>query len=358
MIMRQLSQIYLLSLLIITASGCTTIRYYTQAADGQIRLLIQAQPFDSVLQDPATGAALEDALTTAVAVREFARTELALPVAGSFHHFVDLDRPYVVLNLVAVPEFSLQPHQWCYPVVGCQSYRGYFDPELARREQASFRDRGYDTLLAGVTAYSTLGWFDDPLHTGFTRLPEDRMAALIIHELSHQVVYVAGDTAFNESYATAVELEGLRRWLDSRGDPEGYGQALARIRQRQQTLALVESVVPELEALYRQEGELAADTLRARKGELLERLREAYMALAGSWDQPGPFGAAPEALSNAHLALFRQYHQYVPGFRQLLRDHQQDFARFHDAVRNLAQQPPQVRTATLLALGQRFDEDL
>lgn len=356
--MKQLSQIYLLSLLIITLSGCSSIRYYTQAASGQMSLLMAARPVDAVLRDPATGADLRVALSTAIEVREFARERLALPVEGSFRDFVALDRPHVVVNLVAVPEFSLQPHQWCYPIVGCQSYRGYFDPSQARAEQQQFEDRGYDTLLAGVSAYSTLGWFDDPLHSGFTRLPPDRMAALIIHELSHQVVYVGGDTAFNESYATAVELEGLRLWLEDRGDRDDFAEALARLRQRNQTLALVESALPALEAIYQHQETLPTPELRARKQAVLADLRAAYLELSRDWSAPGPFGSAPEQLSNAHLALFRQYHQYVPGFRQLLRDLDYDFHRYHQAVRELAGQPAELRTATLVALGQRFDEHL
>ncbi|MDX1633545.1 MAG: aminopeptidase [Marinobacter sp.] len=356
--MKQLSQIYLISLLIITVSGCSGIRYYTQAAGGQMTLLMDARPIPAVVRDPATDDELRQALITAVEVREFAREHLALPVAGSFREFVALERPHVVVNLVAVPEFSLQPHQWCYPVVGCQSYRGYFDLQLARAEQRRFEALGYDTLLAGVSAYSTLGWFDDPLHTGFTTLPPDRMAALIIHELSHQVVYVGGDTAFNESYATAVELEGLRLWLQIRGEPEDFAKAMARLEYREQTLALVESALPKLRALYQQQADLPVAELRARKQALLDQLREDYLALARSWPVPGPFGAALEALSNAHLALFRQYHQYVPGFRQLLRDHDHDFGRFHRAVRALAKQPAERRSAALVALGQRFDEHL
>lgn len=356
--MKQLSQIYLVSLLIIALSGCSSIRYYTQAASGQMTLIMAARPVEAVLRDPATEADLRQALTEAVAVREFAQQQLALPVAGSFREFVALDRPHVVVNLVAAPEFSLQPHQWCYPVVGCQSYRGYFDPQDARAEQREFETRGYDTMLAGVSAYSTLGWFDDPLHSGFTGLPPDRMAALIIHELSHQVVYVGGDTAFNESYATAVELEGLRLWLDTRGESEDFARAQARLSHRDQTLALVEAALPALEALYQQQESLPEVELRARKQALLENLRADYLALSRDWSAPGPFGSAPPPLSNAHLALFRQYHQYVPGFRQLLRDHDHDFQRFHRAVRALAARPVEQRTAALVALGQRFDEHL
>ncbi|WP_404365318.1 aminopeptidase [Marinobacter sp.] len=356
--MKQLNQICLLSLLFILMSGCTSIRYYSQAVGGQISLLMAGEPIPELVADPATSSGLRESLITAVDVREFARYRLALPVGGSFQDYVELDRPWVVLNLVAVPEFSLEPHHWCYPVIGCQAYRGYFRPDYARAEQRQFDARGYDTFLGGVTAYSTLGWFDDPLHSGFTRLSTDRMAALIIHELSHQVVYVAGDTAFNESYATAVELEGLKLWLDRKGKQADFRPALDRLKQRNQTLALVEGTVAELEALYARQDSLNTETLRARKEAILEDLTRQYRRLAADWHDPGPFGRNPESLNNAHLALFRQYNQYVPGFRQLFREHNRDFAAFHEAVIRLSELPEADRQQRLLDSGKRFDEHL
>ncbi len=348
----------LLVLAITALSGCTSLRYYSQAISGQAALMWSAQPVESVLEDPATPEALRDKLKTAGTALKFAEEHLALPVGRAYSEYVAFERPYVVVNLVAVPEFSLAPHQWCYPIVGCQSYRGYFNLEDAQREQAEFIAEDYDTFIGGVTAYSTLGWFDDPLHPGFTRLPDDRMVALLFHELSHRVVYMEGDTAFNESFATAVELEGLRLWLEQHNQPQRFQQALVRLHQRGQTLALVAEASSRLDALYDQRNEISLEQLRADKTYIMNQLRDDYLTLSADWALAGPFGREPPPFNNAHLALFRQYNQYVPAFRQLLREHDFRFAEFYQAVEALAKQANEARQQQLRALAQRFDEHL
>lgn len=331
--------------------GCSSLRYYQQAVAGQLDLMWSARPVREVIADPDTDPALRQRLEQTQAVRRFARDQLALPVGDAYRDFVALDRPYVVVNVVAVPEFSLQPHQWCYPVVGCQAYRGYFDPQMARAEARTFRDQGFDTLVSGVTAYSTLGWFDDPLHNGFTRLPSERMAALLFHELAHRVVYVAGDTAFNESFATAVELAGLELWLSRQGEQARFQATLARLERRDQTLALVAAASEQLQALYQSEDPLPPEQLRQHKARILSELRQTYLAKTREWHAPGPFGLSPPVFNNAHLALFRQYNQYLPAFRQLLREHDHRFADFYEAVKALATQPPAQRQHRLHALA-------
>ncbi|KPQ02857.1 aminopeptidase [Marinobacter sp. HL-58] len=356
--MTQLSQIYLVMLLITTLSGCTTLGYYSQAVSGHLSLMMSTQPVTELLNAPSTPSRLQQKLSVANDAREFAADRLALPVGEAFSSYAELGRPWVVVNLVAVPEFSLQAHRWCYPVIGCQSYRGYYQLEKARKEEQSFIDNGYDTFIGGVTAYSTLGWFDDPLHTGFTSLSDNRMVALMFHELAHRVVYINDDTAFNESFATAVELEGLRLWLKQRGDREGFHRALARLRQRNQTLALVETASKQLEALYEQQDTLPASELRQRKSRVFRQLEDDYRTLSEDWEQAGPFGEDPGNLNNANLALFSQYNQHVPAFRQLIRESDNDFSAFYKAVEALSEQPEESRRRTLAELGQRFDEDL
>ncbi|MCH8497967.1 MAG: aminopeptidase [Marinobacter sp.] len=353
--MRKFSWLLLFSLLLASLSGCSTTAYYYQAAKGQFGLLKARQPVDSLLAQADLDRELRQQLETAKAVRTFAEQQLHLPVGGSFRHYVALDRPWVLVNLVVVPEFSLTPHTWCYPIVGCQAYRGYFDLAMAERAAESFRAKNFDVLVAGVTAYSTLGWFNDPLHSGFTRLPEDRMVALMIHELSHQLIYIRGDTTFNESFATAVELEGLKRWLDAHGDSRGFVEALQRLTQREITLALVRHASARLQDLY-ELPDLGDEDRRAAKTVILKQLQADYDGLARHWPQPGPFGRQAPDLSNAHLALFQQYNTFVPGFRQLLREHDGDFPRFYDAVRALGRQPKAARHAALHALNERFDE--
>lgn len=356
--MTQLSQIYTLLLLVTVLPGCTTIGYYSQAISGHVSLMWSAQPVDDLLDNPDTGAALADKLILAREARVFAKNRLALPVGDAFTEYTKLDRPWVVVNLVAAPEFSLTPRQWCYPVAGCQAYRGYFNLDDARSEQQTLNARGYDTFIGGVTAYSTLGWFDDPLHSGFTNLPDDRMVALMFHELSHRVVYVDEDTAFNESFATAVELEGLRLWLEDRGDSQPFDAALKRLEQRNKTLALVEDTVVALEQLYQRKETVPEAELRQQKQRLMAVLIERYNTLAARWREPGPFGDSVATLNNANLALFRQYNQYVPGFRQLLREHEYRFTEFFEQVRTLSGQDSEQRTRALSALSERFDEHL
>lgn len=332
--------------------------YYTQAISGHVSLMMRSEPVDEVLLQPDTPPELSQALSVAQAARLFAEQTLKLPVGGAFSSFVPLEHPWVVVNLIAAPEFSLTPKQWCYPFVDCQAYRGYFDLAKAKQAQKQFDDNGYDTFIGAVTAYSTLGWFDDPLHTGFTNLSEDRMVALMFHELAHRVVYLKGDTAFNESFATAVELEGLRLWLEREGQPEAFERALLRLEHRNQTLELVGETSKVLRRLYQQRNALELDQLRLRKQQTLDDLADQYAALSSNYPEPGPFGSAPVQLNNAKLALFQQYNQYVPAFRQLLKDSGYEFNRFYEAVSRLSEQPEAERGDTLNALSKRFHEHL
>ena len=356
--MKQLSQIYLLLLLVTMLNGCSTIGYYSQAVSGHLSLMMAGEPVEKVFSDNTTPVALREKLATAQQARQFAAQQLALPVGDAFSDYVHLDRPWVVVNLVAVPEFSLEPHRWCYPVLGCQAYRGYYSLADARAEETQFRNKGFDTFIGGVTAYSTLGWFDDPLHTGFTRLAEDRMVALMFHELAHRVVYIADDTAFNESFATAVELEGLRLWLSEQGKPGQFREALGRLGRRNQTLALVEDFSARLAALYAQQDHLSVQHLRNRKAAIYADLTLAYQEMSAEWPEPGPFGQVPVSLNNANLALFRQYNQHVPAFRQMLRNADYDFSSFYKAVEALSEKPEPQRSEHLAALSERFEEHL
>ncbi|MGO1460845.1 MAG: aminopeptidase [Marinobacter sp.] len=355
--MTQLSQIYTVLLLIPLLSGCTTFSYYTQAVRGHLALTMAGKPVDAFIASEDTRPDLRNKLMLSRQARRFADSRLALDPGDAFTEYVVLDHPWVVVNLVAVPEFSLKPYQWCYPVLGCQAYRGYFHLEDAQAEAQRFRAGGYDTFIGAVTAYSTLGWFDDPLHSGFTNLDDDRMVALMFHELAHQVLYMAGDTTFNESFATAVELEGLRLWLAHQGDPSAFQQALARLKQRSQIYDLVADTSAKLSQLYQQQGVLSEDCLRERKGLIFEALNIAYGNLLDA-HQKQPPGTAQVAFNNARIALFSQYNQHVPAFRQLLKQSSYDFRAFYQAAETLSRQPEEQRQKTLQDLSERFEKDL
>ncbi len=307
--------------------GC----YYAHLAEGQLELASRSEPIARVLADPATNPALRHKLERALDARAFASRELGLPDNGSYTTYADLGRPYVVWNVFAAAEFSVQPKQECFPFTGCVSYRGFYSEADARRHAAKLRDQGYDVYVGGVPAYSTLGWFDDPLLSTMGG-GEDAIAGTIFHELAHQVAFADGDTAFNESYATFVEQEGLRRYLE--GAPELARQAQRRLQWEAEYRALMLAGRARLEALY-----AGGDTdvvKRERKRAEFARLREEYLALRRAWrGDDGDDGWLAEP-NNAQLLPFGLYHRWVPAFERLFAQHGGDWAAFHRAVGKLA----------------------
>lgn len=339
--------------------GCSA-EYYWQSAAGQLDLVARAKPVSEVIastSDPK----LKGRLERARAIRAFASSELGLPDNGSYRRYVDLGRPYVVWNVFAAPELSLAAHEWCFPVVGCVAYRGYFHEADARSEAARLAAQGFDVHVGGVPAYSTLGWFDDPLLSSFIRFPDIELARLVFHELAHQLVYVPGDTAFNESFATAVEEAGLDRWIASR--PPAEAARLAAERERaERGRAAFRSLVGEardaLSATYA--SERSDDAKREAKRAIIgamraawERTRSADPALAG-YDRwfSGDDGSGP---NNASLASIGLYTALVPAFRALLASEGGDLARFYARVRELAAQPKGERHAALGSPGAQSD---
>jgi predicted aminopeptidase len=303
---------FCLALSVVALSGCETLSYYGQAVGGQLALMGKAQPIAEVPADPV----LRERLALALRIREFASTELKLPDNGSYRRYADLGRPYAVWNVVATPEFSLAPLQSCFPVAGCVAYRGYYDRADAERYAAGLRAAGNDIFVAGVPAYSTLGWFDDPLLSTFIDYREDDLARLIFHELAHQELYVKDNSTFNESFAVVVEQEGLRRWLAAQGRKPQSGQAGA---------SPIPQVRAQLEALYLMK--LAPEEMRERKRAALEPLRS-WMAA-----RKGLQGQEP---SNALIASFATYTDMVPQLEKLLAKSGGDLQAFYRAARALA----------------------
>ena len=284
-------------------AGCQSLSYYTQAIGGHMKVMSKARPLSDWLADPATAPELRQRLETARRIREFASRELALPDNKSYLAYADIDCPYVVWNVFAAPRFSVEPKQECFPFTGCVSYRGFYAEEDARKHAAGLREAGYDVYVGGVPAYSTLGWFDDPLLSTFIRYPDAQLARLIFHELAHQLVYKKGDTTFNESFAVTVEEEGVRRWLEHEkraGELEAFRAAQARKRQAAERVAQTRE---RLAAVY------AMDIPPEQKLELKraewQRLRDFYPTI-------------PAEPNNAFLASVALYTGLVPAFERLL----------------------------------------
>ncbi len=335
-------------------AGCSavdTVDFYWQGAAGQMDLLSRARPIREVIEQSADPA-LAVRLTRVREMRAFASTELGLPDNASYTRYTDLGRPFVLWNVFAAPSLSLKPLQWCFPVAGCVNYRGYFREDEARAEAARLRALGDDVHVAGVPAYSTLGWFDDPVLSSFVRWPETEVARLIFHELAHQLLYVKDDTAFNESFATAVEEAGLARWLAVQNNPGLVAQAERSERLRDAFRTLTRDTRVRLATLYASDADDA--TKLREKTETFAAMKAAYDAAKAG--EPGLAGYErwfAQSPNNASLAAIGLYTDRVPAFRVLLQEQDGDLPRFYERVRTLAALPRAERDAALMAAASR-----
>ncbi|APC16704.1 aminopeptidase [Pseudomonas frederiksbergensis] len=333
--------------LLLLLNGCTSVSYYSQLASGQWHLLRSREPVSEVIADPARDAKLRAHLVQSQKAREFASQRLHLPDNKSYRLYADIGRPYVVWNVFATPEFSLKPQNHCFPVAGCVAYRGYYSQSAARGDAALQRRQGMDVSISGVEAYSTLGWFNDPIISSMMSWGDERLATLIFHELAHQRFYVKDDTEFNESFATFVEQEGTRQWRAARGLPPA---SQAQEQQRDQFTRLILDTRTRLEKLYALP--LAAEQMRQRKAAEFERLRSDYRTLRDSqWAGEKRYDAWINApMNNAKLLPFGLYDQWVPAFSVVFKQSSGDWLKFYTAVEKLGALPVEQRKAALKAL--------
>lgn len=333
--------------MILLLGACASASYYGQLASGQLQLLRARVPVAEVIADPARDAKLRSHLAQSQKARTFASQQLHLPDNQSYRLYADIGRPYVVWNVFATAEFSLAPQNHCFPIAGCVAYRGYYSQSAARGEAAILQLQGMDVSIGGVEAYSTLGWFNDPIMSSMMGWGDERLATLIFHELAHQRLYVQDDTEFNESFATFVEQEGTRQWRAFRSLP---AENDARARQREQFIQLVLDARSRLERLYAQP--LPAEQMRARKAAEFERLRTEYRQLRDSrWAGDKRYDAWVYApMNNARLLPFGLYDQWVPAFAALFRQEDGDWPKFYAAAERLGALPVVERKAALKRL--------
>ncbi|MFO1412574.1 MAG: aminopeptidase [Burkholderiales bacterium] len=343
-----------LLLVALALGGCSAFEaadYYWQGAAGQLDIMARAKPIPEVIGS-SDDAALKARLARVQEIRAFASRELALPDNASYTRYADLGRAFVVWNVFAAPPLSLAARQWCFPVAGCVNYRGYFNEADARAEAARMAAAGDDVWVSGVPAYSTLGYFDDPVLSTFVRWPETEVARMVFHELAHQVVYVKDDSTFNESFAVAVEEEGLKRWLRAQDDPKLDAQFARSEKLRDVFRELTTGAREALQALY--DSPATDAEKRAGKAEVFARMRAAYDAakagapgLAG-YDRwfAGRDNAGP---NNASLVSVSLYTKQVPAFRAVLAEAGGDLPRFYERVREIGTLAKAERDATLAA---------
>jgi predicted aminopeptidase len=341
------ARLVLVSLLLAAISGCTSTMYLLQAADGEWHVIHDRKPIVQVIDDPKTSHALIRELAEVRSARNFASRVLKLPNNDSYRTYVKIDRPYVVWNVVAAPALSVQPKQWCFPIVGCVAYRGYFSEQRARAFAAGLKRRGDDVVVEGVPAYSTLGKLPDPVMSTMMRYGSDELAGMIFHELAHQLLYVPNDSRFDEAFAVTVQYDGLKRWLEYQGHPQRI-QAFEQERaEDRQLVALLQRTRDRLARVY------ASAAPRRQK---LQRKRRIFTGLGAGirslehrlrirWPLYDKW--IGEGLNNAELASVGTYYDCVPGFERLLRKENGDLPRFYAAARRLAHEPKAKRDAQL-----------
>ena len=309
----------MLALLVITTvlSGCA-LPYYWQAIGGQINLLRKRTPIDELLADPSIDPKLRSTLAAISMIRKFAVDELELPDNDSYTTYVDLKRPYVVWNVVAAEEFSVDPKRWCFPFVGCVAYRGFFDRDKAERFQAKLDARGFDTYSGGSSAYSTLGFFADPLLSTMIGGGAPYVASLLFHELSHQKLYIKDDSEFSEAFATTIEEYGTEKWLREHSDEAAVAAYRSRLSRRAAFADLVEEEQTRLRQIYASDSPPAAK--RAAKAASFETMRATYARLRAQWGGHGDYDAwFAQPLNNASLAAVATYRHWLPALRWRLK---------------------------------------
>jgi predicted aminopeptidase len=331
-------------------SACSTLGYYAQSVSGQLDVLQRRQPITQLLQDDKQTPELREKLEAVVRIRRFATTVLELPDNDSYTSYVLLDRRYAVWNVFAAPEFSLQLREWCFPVAGCVRYRGYFRERAAHDYASGLAAAGFDTYVGGAAAYSTLGWFDDPVFSSLIGLSDARLAGVIFHELAHQQLYIDDDTAFNEGFAMTVEHEGVAVWLKSNVDAAEAAEYAAFLARQEEFVALVRRTRDQLQTLY--DSDATSGDMRREKARLLAAMGSAYVTLKRGWGGYDGYDAwFADGLNNAKLSAVGTYRDYVPWFRRLFRQAGGDFAAFYRAAAAIGALPKDQRLERLQNLA-------
>lgn len=334
-------------------SACSTIGYYAHLAHGEYSLMRAREPIDKVIADPETDPGLKAKLELAEQARAFASDHLKLPRNASYTRYADLHRAYATWNVFATEEFSVEAIKHCFPLVGCIGYRGYYDHARAEQEASRLQKQGYETYIGGSTAYSTLGWFADPILNTMIRWGDDELVGTIFHELTHQKIYIKDDTAFNESLAMFVQQEGLQQWRELHGLPRA--EAVEQKHDDQFT-AIVLRTRDRLKALYA--SGLPKEEMRRRKQEEFERLRGDYFHLRDAeWHGDGIYDSwINSGINNAKLAPFGLYNTWVSAFAALYKNENGDWSKFLDAAAAIGKLDAEARRRALrdLQSGQGF----
>lgn len=324
----------LFSIVAVTLTGCSGLDYYRKALVGQLELMNKVRPIETVIEDEKVPVDVRRRLELIQQARSFAVTELKLPDNDSYRDYADLQRPYAMWSVFATPPYSLMPVKWCYPLVGCYHYRTYFSLTESQAFAHQLHEQGYDTYVAGVPAYSTLGWFDDPIMNTMMHWEDYDLVGTLFHELAHQQIHINDDTTFNESFARTIEQEGLRRWMASQQQSERYHVYQAEVEREQAFVALVLETRSQLQSLY--QTEMPHKEKFVRKLDIFRQLRARYLQLRRQWGGIDSYDHwILTGVNNAKVQSIATYYDYVPAFKKLLTECNQDMLRFYRRVSEL-----------------------
>jgi predicted aminopeptidase len=335
------------SILVAATSGCSTAKFYSQAIHGQAEILRKARPTAVVLRDTTVSGEVRRKLALTQDVRRFAREQLGLPADRQYDRYTDLGRRYVSWVVHAAPEFSVEGKTWWYPLLGPLEYRGFFSKSAAEEEAANLRAKGYEVYVGGVEAYSTLGWFRDPVLNTFFQSTDAELAELLFHELTHVKHFLPGDTDFNEAFATANAEHGVRRWLESKGNRPALARYEASLAKDREIIRLLLQTRERLKRLYLSESRTVAQ-MRRGKAAILQQMREDYAQIRARWRGDSRYDRTfAKPWNNARLNTVATYYDLVPGFERLLEAKRGDLKAFYAAVEAMRTMTKTERRAAL-----------
>lgn len=335
-------KIVFLGLCLYSLTGCSTVSYYSQVINGHYALIENEEDIEDILAEKRYSADVRQRLQRALEIRRFASEQLGLPDNDSYKTFVKLKHKYPVWNVIAAEPLSVKARQWCFLFVGCISYRGYFNEQDAKDMAAELHKQGYDVTVSPAAAYSTLGWFDDPLLSSMLYKEESHLAGIIFHELAHQKVYIDDDSSFNEAFATTVELEGVKRWMRVHGDTASIKRYRTYKQRQKEFNQLLITTREKLKRLYASE-KTDAEKLQGKQA-IIAAMKQDYQALKKSWGgYSGYDNWMARDINNANLALVATYHELVPMFEAMLKQQDYDLKRFYAAVEKTGELPEEER---------------
>lgn len=347
-------KIFLIIGLSLVVQGCSSIGFYWEKIQGHAEILNAQQPIQEVIENPKTAASVRDKLINAQQARKFASEVLLLPDNDSYRNYVDIKRDYVVWTIVATPPYSIKPKEWCFLIVGCLSYRGYFSKQAAEEFAATLKDQGMDVYVSGAKAYSTLGWFDDPLLSTMLYKSEAYRVGIIFHELAHQQIYVENDTAFNEAFATSVELEGIKAWYTQTANQQKFKKHLIAKKRDKDFKTLLRNTRKELEILYAEKQQ--PKKWQTRKEIIFKQLHLSYKKFKRKWgNYTGYDKWMSQDLNNAHLALVATYNNWLPAFSKIFEKANRNYKVYYKEIERLTELDKTQREKQLQKLMSTYD---